>query len=122
VSEPTYDLFPNGTSHMMWRDRSCDCCWKSRVDEATGKSRCAIEYAIAAASVFDGTLIADGVIGRARAERLAKRLNWDGKSYLRTDCPERQEKRQKYTPHERSTESLPLFTSPAANAATASQV
>ena len=89
-AEPVrFAVFPNGTSHMIWRDHNCDRCWKSRVNEKTGKSRCAIEYAIALASVTDGTFLADGSRTPKHAARLAKRLEWDGVSYLGNDCPER---------------------------------
>jgi hypothetical protein len=90
--KPRFAPFPNGTSFMLWNERNCDRCWKSKVNESTGKSRCAIEYAIAVGSVSDGTFLADGTRTIANAKRLSDRLGWDGKSYLENDCPERQEK------------------------------
>ena len=99
MSEPRYSVFPNGTSHMVWRGSNCDECWKSKVNEKTGKSYCAIEYAIALASATDGTFLADGLRTTTRAKRLADRLGWDGESYLETDCPEREEKRKPRARH-----------------------
>jgi hypothetical protein len=84
-TEPRFVPFPNGTSFMMWMERNCERCWKSKVSDATGKSRCAIENAISIWIVGYGTV----------NPRIAKRLNWDGKSYLETDCAEREEKRPK---------------------------
>lgn len=101
MNEPSYSVFPNGTSHMRWTDRNCDRCWKSHVNEKTGKSRCAIETAIAFASVADGTLLGDGRRTPAQAGALAKRLGWNGRDYLETACPEREEKRPKQKRRER---------------------
>jgi pyridoxal biosynthesis lyase PdxS len=75
---------------MIWRGANCDRCWKSHVNEKTGKSRCAIENAIALGSATDGSFLAGGIRTPAHAARLAKRLGWDGVSYLETDCPERE--------------------------------
>ena len=107
MSDPKYDAFPNGTSFAVWYGRNCDRCWKSKVNETTGKSYCAIEYAISVGVVSDGTLLAEGTRKPAQAKRLADRLGWDGMSYLETDCPERQEKRPKRKPKQQEPE---LFT------------
>lgn len=85
-----FAVFPNGTSHMVWQERNCDRCVK-RFDEdkhKDGKSPCDIENSIALASVTDGTLRHCGDTPLAYAEAIAKRLNWDGQSYLTHDCPE----------------------------------
>lgn len=79
----SYRPFPNGSSFGDWNCANCDRCWKSKVSDATGRSRCPVENAIALASVSDGQI----------PRRIAKRLNWDGKTYLTTNCPEREEKR-----------------------------
>lgn len=80
----SYRPFPNGISFECWHCANCDRCWKGKVSDATGRSRCAIESAIAMHPVSDGQI----------PRRIAKRLNWDGKTYLATNCPEREEKRQ----------------------------
>jgi len=84
-TEPRYVPFPNGLSFAYWYERNCDRCWKSKVNEATGKSRCAIENAISLAAVADGKV----------KPSIAKRLQWNGESYLATNCQEREEKRPK---------------------------
>ena len=107
--QPTFEVFPNGTSFMVWYGRNCDRCWKSKVNEATGKSHCAIEYAIAVGSVSDGTLLAEGMRTTAQAKRIADRLGWDGISYLETDCPERKEKRPKQSKRKPKQQGEELF-------------
>lgn len=107
MSEPSYSVFPNGTSHMTWTDRNCDRCWKSHVNEKTGRSRCAIENAIYYGAASDGTLLGGGLRTPAVAARLAARLGWDGNDYLETDCPEREEKRPKQK--RRAPDTLPLL-------------
>lgn len=90
IETPEYALFPNGTSHMIWRDRNCDRCFK-RFDEEKhkrGRSDCDIENAIALASATDGTLLHSGCTPLNKADAIAKRLNWHGRSYLQHDCPE----------------------------------
>src|SRR5688572_20665748 len=87
---PRFALFPNGTSYMIWTGRNCDRCVK-RYDEskhAKGTSECDIENAIALASATDGTLLHGGCAPMNKADAIAKRLNWDGKTYLEADCPE----------------------------------
>lgn len=89
--KPSYCLFPNGTSFMAWEDRNCSRCWKRAGENINGRNHnCSIESNIALSAAFDGSLMH---MGEKRAERLAKRLNWDGMDYLETDCPEREEKR-----------------------------
>lgn len=95
MSAPTFSVFPNGTSHTTWLDRNCDRCWKSKVNDRTGKSRCAIENAISFGAASDGTLLGSGIRTPEQAAKLAARLGWDGQSYLETDCPEREPKRPK---------------------------
>lgn len=107
MSEPSYSIFSNGSSHMMWMDRNCDRCWKSTVNEKTGKSRCPMENAIGFGAASDGTLIGAGRLTRKQAAKLASRLGWDGNGYLETDCPEREEKRPKQKHREPDT--LPLL-------------
>lgn len=87
---PDFSIFPNGTSHMMWTERNCDRCVKRYDYEKhfNGRSECAIENAIALASATDGTLLHDGMTPMNKANSIAKRLNWDGESYLTHDCPE----------------------------------
>lgn len=90
TSLPRYALFPNGTSFMIWNDRNCDRCVK-RYDEekhSNGRSECDIENAISIASATDGTLLHGGYTPLNKADAIAKRLNWDGKSYLEHACPE----------------------------------
>lgn len=87
---PRFAVFPNGTSLMCWMDQNCDRCVK-RYDEAKhtkGRSDCDIENAIALASATDGRLTHAGHTPLNKADAIAKRLNWDGQSYLETDCPE----------------------------------
>lgn len=87
---PRFALFPNGTSYMIWNDRNCDQCVK-RYDEKKhkgGRSECDIENAIALASGTDGTLLHKGHTPINKANAIARRLNWDGHSYLEHDCPE----------------------------------
>lgn len=94
MSAPSYSLFPNGTSHMIWAGRNCDRCWKRQPAGTPGRnSKCCIETAIAIASITDGSLLHDGTTKPAKAATIAARLNWDGHGYLETDCPEREEKR-----------------------------
>jgi hypothetical protein len=88
---PSFSVFPNGTSHMLWMERNCDRCVK-RYDEekhSKGRSECDIENAIALASATDGSLLHSGHTPMNKAAAIAKRLNWDGESYLTHDCPER---------------------------------
>lgn len=87
---PRYAVFPNGTSFMVWTERNCDRCLKGydETKHANGRSECDIENAIALASVTDGTLLHDGDTPLNKADAIAKRLNWDGKTYLTNDCPE----------------------------------
>lgn len=94
MSKPTYDLFPNGTSYMIWESRNCGRCWKGPTKDQVGRNtKCCIETAIALASASDGTLLHDGTTSEKKAAVIAARLKWDGQSYLGTDCPERDEKR-----------------------------
>jgi hypothetical protein len=75
---------------MIWNDRNCDRCVK-RYDEkkhSKGRSDCDIENAIALAAATDGTLLHDGRTPLNKANAIARRLNWDGQSYLDHDCPE----------------------------------
>ncbi len=90
---PDFDLFPNGTSFMIWQSRNCDRCWKCpKADHSGHNHKCAIENAIALAACSDGSLLHDGTTSRKKAEAIAQRLKWDGMNYLETDCPEREEK------------------------------
>ena len=76
---------------MMWMERNCDQCVK-RYDESKhskGRSECDIENAIALASATDGSLLHSGHTPMNKANAIARRLNWDGESYLTHDCPER---------------------------------
>lgn len=60
-------------------------------DEAkysNGKSECDIENAISRAGGTDGTLLHAGHTPMNKADAIARRLKWDGKSYLEHDCPE----------------------------------
>lgn len=87
---PRYAIFPNGTSFMIWIEENCDRCLK-RYDEAkhpSGRSDCDIENAIALASATDGTLLHGGYTPLNKASAIAKRLNWDGRTYLEHNCPE----------------------------------
>lgn len=75
---------------MIWSERNCDRCIK-RYDEekhVKGTSECDIENAIAMASALDGTLLHCGNTPINKADAVARRLNWDGQSYLTHDCPE----------------------------------
>lgn len=90
MSAPSYSLFPNGTSFMCWNDRNCDRCLK-RYEEArhvNGRSECDIENAIAIASATDGSLLHGGQTPHNKAAAIARRLDWDGETYLCHDCPE----------------------------------
>lgn len=87
---PSFSLFPNGTSFMIWSERNCDRCVKGYDENkhSNGESDCDIENAIAKASVFDGTLLHSSSTPMNKADAIAKRLKWDGRSYLQHDCPE----------------------------------
>lgn len=90
MSVPSFNVFPNGTSFMCWNERNCDRCVK-RYDEdkhPKGRSECDIENAIALASATDGSLLHGGDTPMNKADAIAKRLNWDGQTYLEHDCPE----------------------------------
>lgn len=89
---PDYSLFPNGTSHMIWREQNCDQCIKRYVESKMAggvNDQCPIEHAIALAAATDGSLFAGGIIPHNKAAALAARLNWDGESYLEHGCQER---------------------------------
>lgn len=89
MSTPSFDIFPNGTSHMIWRERNCDRCIKGPKPEIEGHNEaCPIEDAIAMAAATDGSLLHDGGTPLNKADSIAKRLNWDGESYLTNNCPE----------------------------------
>ena len=80
-----WSIFPNGTSFMMWRDRNCDRCKKGYNEDKhpSGQNHdCPIEQAISVASMLDGTLQPEN------REEIARRLKWDGETYLEHDCPE----------------------------------
>jgi len=87
---PRYALFPNGTSFMCWMDRNCDRCIKGYDEKKhhKGRSDCDIENNIAIASGSDGTLTHGGYTPLNKADAIARRLNWDGVTYLEHDCPE----------------------------------
>jgi len=87
---PQFRLFPNGTSFMMWVDSNCDRCLKgyNETKHSKGRSNCDIENAIALSAATDGSLLHDGYTPMNKADAIAKRLNWDGKTYLEHDCPE----------------------------------
>ena len=90
MSVPRFALFPNGTSFMAWADRNCDRCLK-RYDESkhkNGKSECDLENAISLAGGTDGTLLHGGYTPLNKADAIAKRLGWDGVTYLQSGCPE----------------------------------
>lgn len=109
---PTFDVFPNGTSFMIWHERNCSQCWKCPKAEHSGHNKkCAIEDAIAFAAATDGSLLHDGLTSREKATAIAARLNWDGISYLENDCPEREEKRPPSPPKPKTdkVDDLPLF-------------
>lgn len=111
TENPSYSLFPNGTSHMIWMDRNCDRCWKGPTINQVGRNpRCSIETAIAIATITDGSLLHDGTTKPQKAAKIAARLKWDGKCYLCHDCPEREEKRPKqhHNPKQ-ETATLPLL-------------
>src|ERR1044072_3078833 len=84
---PRFSIFPNGTSHMIWRERNCDRCIKTfdPNKHPSGRSECDIENAIAFASATDGTLLHCGATPPNKADAIARRLNWDGQSYLDHD-------------------------------------
>lgn len=87
---PRFCPFPNGTSHMIWRERNCDKCIKDfdPKKHENGMSDCDIENAIGLAAATDGTLLHYGLTPPNKADAIARRLNWDGKSYLESNCPE----------------------------------
>lgn len=90
MSTPRFAIFPNGTSYMVWSERNCDRCVK-RYDESrhnNGRSDCDIENAISIASASDGTLLHGGTTPVNKADAIARRLKWNGESYLTADCPE----------------------------------
>lgn len=75
---------------MIWSERNCDRCVKG-YDESKhskGRSGCDIENAISHSVTTDGTLLHSGDTPINKADAIAKRLNWDGKTYLDHDCPE----------------------------------
>ena len=87
---PSFSVFPNGTSHMIWREHNCDRCIK-RFDDSKhtkGRSDCDIENAISIAGATDGSLLHDGLTPFNKADAIARRLKWDGQSYLTHNCPE----------------------------------
>jgi hypothetical protein len=89
IARPEFSLFPNGTSHMMWRERNCNRCVKGPKPDLVGHNRaCPIEDAIAIASALDGSLLHCGETPINKANEIARRLNWNGQSYLEHDCPE----------------------------------
>lgn len=90
MSLPRFALFPNGTSCMVWMDRNCDRCVKNYDEKkhVNGRSDCDIENAIARAAGTDGCLTHGGHTPLNKADAIAKRLNWDGNSYLTNNCPE----------------------------------
>lgn len=75
---------------MVWMDRNCDRCVKRFDPEkhASGRSECDLENAISLASATDGTLLHGGFTPPNKANAIARRLEWDGESYLEHDCPE----------------------------------
>ena len=87
---PRFSIFPNGTGHMIWMSRNCDDCIKRFDPEKhmNGFSGCAIENAISMAAASDGTLLHGGLTAPNKANAIARRLNWDGESYLENNCPE----------------------------------
>lgn len=88
-SGPTFSLFPNGTSFEIWYCQNCDRCTKGPGPEPEGENPlCNIETAIALACCTDGTLLNDGINTPEAAADMARRLNWDGRSYLPHNCPE----------------------------------
>lgn len=88
-SGPTFSLFPNGTSFESWYCQNCDRCTKGPGPEPEGENPlCNIETAIALACCTDGTLLNDGINTTEAAADMARRLNWDGRSYLPHNCPE----------------------------------
>ncbi len=87
---PRFSIFPNGTSHMIWREHNCDQCVKDYNPEKhmNGRSCCDIENAISLAAASDGSLLHGGFTPPNKADAIARRLNWDGRTYLENDCPE----------------------------------
>jgi len=74
---------------MIWSERNCDQCIKGPKPDLVGNNtECAIEQSIAIAAATDGSLLHDGMTPMNKADAIAKRLNWDGKSYLENNCPE----------------------------------
>jgi hypothetical protein len=86
-----FAVFPNGTSFMVWSDHNCDRCVNGydETKHAQGRSECDIENAIALSAATDGTLLHGGWTPMNKADAIAKRLKWDGRTYLEHDCPER---------------------------------
>ncbi len=81
MSEQRPSPFHCGTQVASWRDRNCCCCTKD-YKEATSKTSCDIEKAIANACFHHGRVSAD--IGR--------RMGYDPEVYppfYTWDCPER---------------------------------
>lgn len=85
---PRYALFPNGTSFMIWSEMNCDRCVKGPKPDTTTNFACPIEDAIMRAAATDGTLLHGGHTPLNKADAIAKRLGWDGRTYLEHACPE----------------------------------
>jgi hypothetical protein len=92
MTTPSYRPFSNGSEFMDWNERNCCRCQLCPPPDHQGPNElCAIENAIALASITGGTFL-DPVIGdEAHAKSLAARLGWDPETDLfLPDCPERQ--------------------------------
>lgn len=90
MSTPRFRVFPNGSSWMDWMAMNCDRCVKRFDPEKHhgANSPCDLENSIALASATDGTLLHGGYTPINKADAVARRLNWDGRSYLENKCPE----------------------------------
>lgn len=80
-----YPLFPNGTSHEIWREANCESCTKS-YDEKRRVWPCPIERAIDLASMGDGTV----------SKRIAERLGYTEEMLYVPPCPEKKEEKQSW--------------------------
>lgn len=89
AATPSYQPFSSGSEYIDWCGLNCDRCIKGPPPDLQGPNEaCEIENAFALASLCAGTLNDEVIGGIEAAQKLAKRLNWDGNSTLPARCPE----------------------------------
>lgn len=90
MTDPTYQPFPGAWAYTRWHASNCAQCKKGpKPDQCGPNEACDIENAMTLSSMFGGSMLLGGEVTQDQAAAMAKRLDWDGVSYIPNEqCPE----------------------------------